>query len=161
MRLILIFCALFSANVFAQQCNQNMKQTNPTVEFIDNNDGTVTDVINMTIWKKCLEGQSFIEGVCYGEPTVYENFELAMNLSDEEYRLPNIKELVSIVEYSCFEPAINLEVFPDTPIGLYWSSTPNVRAESDKPNGKLIDFTDGTDIIKDISLPRYVRLIKN
>ena len=43
-----------------------------------------------------------------------------------DWRLPNLKELKSIIELTCHSPAINLYVFPDTSFqqGWYWSSTP-------------------------------------
>lgn len=41
------------------------------------------------------------------------------------WRLPNKKELASIIEYSCVEPAIDSDIFPNTDNGTYWTSTPN------------------------------------
>lgn len=40
-----------------------------------------------------------------------------------DWRLPNIKELVSIVDYGRQNPAINTTYFPNTQNSYYWSST--------------------------------------
>jgi hypothetical protein len=44
---------------------------------------------------------------------------------DSAWRLPNKEELDSIVEPDCRKPAINEDVFPDTALMAYWSSTPS------------------------------------
>ncbi len=44
----------------------------------------------------------------------------------EDWRLPDIKELRSIVNDGVHEPAIDLDCFPGTAPSLYWSSTPNI-----------------------------------
>jgi hypothetical protein len=40
-----------------------------------------------------------------------------------DWRLPNIKELSSIVDDTVFNPAINAKYFPATRSSWYWSST--------------------------------------
>jgi hypothetical protein len=40
-----------------------------------------------------------------------------------DWRLPNIKELRSIIDYTTEVPAIDLAYFPDTQSSGYWSST--------------------------------------
>jgi hypothetical protein len=41
-----------------------------------------------------------------------------------DWRLPNLKELISIVNYEKVSPAINTTAFPNTQSTFYWSSTP-------------------------------------
>lgn len=41
-----------------------------------------------------------------------------------DWRLPTIKELLSIVDYTRHEPAIDSAIFPNTKSSYYWSSSP-------------------------------------
>ncbi len=118
-------------------------ETTPSSQFKDNLDGTVTDLKTKLIWKKCSEGQSWEAStntcsVADGANLQYnwkESVELANKTNSSggfagavNWRLPNIKELSSIIENACYGPAINLNIFPTTPAGIYWSSTPYVGA---------------------------------
>lgn len=44
------------------------------------------------------------------------------HLASSGYRLPTVSELLSIVETSCVNPAINLNVFPGTPADTFWAT---------------------------------------
>lgn len=121
----------------AQECNHILPETAPTSQFIDHENGTVTDTSTRLMWKKCLEGQTGHEIGC----TSSGNY-IALTWSDAllhaqeinktggfagytNWRLPNIKELQSIVELQCRTPALNLEVFPAAgAVSVVWSSTP-------------------------------------
>jgi hypothetical protein len=87
------------------------------MRFKDNKDETVTDITTGLMWQKEMDGNPM-------------NWEAAIsyckNLSlggYNDWRLPTIQELHSIVDYSRYSPAIDIEVFPDTLSSDYWSST--------------------------------------
>ena len=116
-------------------------ETTPSTQFTDNQDGTVTDLKTKLIWKKCAEGQRWeaSSNSCFvGDGTVIQyNWREALELANTtnssggfagsvNWRLPNIKELSSIIENACYGPAINLSVFPSTPAGIFWSATPYI-----------------------------------
>ncbi|MFZ1386586.1 MAG: DUF1566 domain-containing protein [Thiolinea sp.] len=129
LNLIFIF-ALPSAAYAEQYCTGGIERTNSFVQFQDNGDGTVTDRATRLMWQKCADGQG---ADCSGEPTLFtwmNAFARATTLNNTAYagysdwRLPNAKELLSIAERSCVNPAIDLIAFPNTgQDASFWSST--------------------------------------
>jgi hypothetical protein len=71
--------------------------------FVDNGDGTVRDVRNGLVWKRCPEGMKYSNGVCVGQPIEtgwYSAMEIAKDsrfLGIAGWRLPTIEELASII----------------------------------------------------------------
>lgn len=102
----------------------------PTANFTDNGDGTVLDHATGLMWMKCPLGQSgnyCLTGTA-ASYTWKEALEVAETTSfagHEDWRLPDIKELRSIVEARCSGPATNGVVFPWTPASYFWSSSPS------------------------------------
>ena len=82
--------------------------------FIDNNDGTVTDTKTGLMWVKDTTPGVF---------TWLKAIEYCEGLGDG-WRLPTIEELISIVDYSRIDPAID-SVFFNAQSSDYWSSTTN------------------------------------
>ena len=84
------------------------------------------------MWKTCPEGMVSAGTSCSGTPVALDwkgALEAATRDTTGAYadwRLPNIKELLSIVEYCGYSPAINQVVFPNTPSTQFWSSTTDV-----------------------------------
>lgn len=127
--LFLVFTAggAFAASI----CNyDNIAATAPASRFTDNGDGTVTDQATRLQWKRCSEGQTWSGGTCTGRLISYrwqqalQHADTAIDAGKSDWRLPNIKELTSIVEEACIRPAIDLSVFPAAPDDGYWSSSP-------------------------------------
>lgn len=134
--------ALCANSAGAQTCNSKMKKTTPTNEFtvITQGDdaGSVIHHRTNLVWMLCMKGQQFEmvddKPTCTGtasEHTWSEALTLgvAENAGTHTWRLPNVNELGSIVELSCYEPAINLKVFPEAGAAEYslWTSTPSIN----------------------------------
>jgi len=87
-------------------------------DFIVNGDGTVTDQASGLMWQQADDG----ERRDWGEALDYcEGLTLA---SHDDWRLPNIKELQSLVDYSRNDPALDTTIFQQKDrTGWFWSST--------------------------------------
>ena len=87
-------------------------------DFADNHDGTITDRASGLTWQQADDGKArnWQESLAYCED---------LNLAGhDDWRLPNVKELESIVDYSRPEPAIDTGLFSiRDPKGWFWSST--------------------------------------
>jgi len=96
--------------------------------FEDHSNGAVTDLDTGLMWAKCSLGQSGDDCGTGEASTVtwqaaLDQAEAATLSGFEDWRVPTIKELLSLVDYDAFEPAIDTQVFPQTGLGLYWSSS--------------------------------------
>jgi len=119
---------LLGAEEFNQLCAEALPESTPAEHFIVQADpATVLHTSTNLIWQRCLLGQQFNAGRCEGEPLNFvprqpgrltpashdASIILEQLLSDfPGWRLANEKELLSIVEYRCIQPRINMAVFP-------------------------------------------------
>ena len=97
------------------------------VSLTDNGNGTVTDNSTGLMWEQCSEGQSgtgcagSAAGMTWADAlTAARNSRLG---GYSDWRLPNVKELQSIVEYGVYIPFIDLAKFPNTLSTWYWTSS--------------------------------------
>lgn len=127
--------ATFSAS--AVDCVGGIPPSNPDAAYVDNGDGTVTDSRNGLHWKRCAEGQSWngTSAACDGGNSFLQwddALQLAVASADaghDDWRLPNIKELRTLIEACRYDPSINNTVFPDTAFAAsesyaFWSASP-------------------------------------
>jgi hypothetical protein len=96
--------------------------------LLEPNGGEVADAVNHLSWRRCVEGMTWHEPNCVGTPTLL-FWSDALAYAKEvaattgvAWRLPNIKELQSIVVLST-TPTIDHSLFPQTPETWAWSST--------------------------------------
>ncbi len=116
--------------------------------YSDNGDGTVTDPTTGLMWMRCSMGQVWdgTTSACTGPASTY-TWDQAVALTgtvpfagQSDWRLPNIRELQTIVDRTVINPAINGVVFPNTPNSGSWSSSPWVGSAS---YPWLVDFSTG------------------
>jgi len=153
--LLVAFIVCLSFDVYAGS-NNHVKETTPTNRFVLNGDGTATDIRTGLTWMRYAIGQSWVNGAGSGV-ALKMNWKQALSAAEganysnaSNWRLPNIRELKSIVEDRCYNPSINTIVFQETPSRGFWSSS----------RGMGVDFSNGADhyYTKDGGL--YVRLVR-
>ena len=96
-------------------------------------DGTqVTDGRTGLVWRRCAEGMAATGGTCTGTASTFTHEQSLTRARDQatstslSWRLPNVKELASIVDRSKSNPTIDTLAFPATPANVFWSSSPIV-----------------------------------
>lgn len=124
----------------AAECNTLLRQTFDSNAVTIETAGVVVDTKTGLMWMRCSLGYQWQDNTCVrqeGKPAEFawpEALQAAVTAKSfagyNDWRLPNKKELSSIVEAACFDPAINLTVFPATEAKGYWTSTPNNFNES-------------------------------
>ncbi|VAW68889.1 hypothetical protein MNBD_GAMMA09-1878 [hydrothermal vent metagenome] len=168
--LSILFTSLLSNTLSYAACTPgtNLTVTKTDGIYIQNQDGTITDTLTGLMWQQCplgLTGPNCQTGAL--QPHSWATALAAVNADTgngyTDWRLPNKNELNSLVDLSCFMPAINTTIFPGTinngeiPNALYWSSTPDVGTV----NAWLIDFLNGRVFTGDRqNTTGYVRLVR-
>jgi len=165
--IVLVSFLLFWSGVPYAACNTAQTQDTPNADFVDHGDGTVTHTKTGLVWKQCSEGLSGV-GCATGAATTH-TWQAALQLADtlnagagfagfNDWRVPNIKELTSIVEGQCSTPAINAMLFPNTlGIILYWSSSSYAAGA---PYAWDVEFRLGYNLVNLKSTNDYVRLVR-
>ena len=162
--------ALLAAALNAQDCKyDSITASTPTSRFTISDNTIIDDTTNLE-WQRCRLGTT-LDGSADGCPdddiadnetyTWDKALEAAASnelKSASDWRLPNIKELASIVEEACYNPAINLELFPDTPSDWFWSSSPHTTSSSDAWS---ISFYFGSGSHNERDDLSYVRLVRS
>jgi hypothetical protein len=131
----LIIISIGSFSTWAQDCfdEQNL-HTSSMKEFIIHDDGTTTHLPTGLMWKRCLQGIESDNADCNSGSALTLSWQGALEHVQElnsnggfagytDWRLPNPKELTSMIEYGCSKPSINLQVFPNMAEIRVWSST--------------------------------------
>jgi hypothetical protein len=137
--------------------------------YVDNGDGTVTDTVTGLMWDKCPYDQTAND--CSGGSAFRFTWAnalvqtVALNginyKGHNDWRLPSIRELESLVKIGLTHPAIDDVAFPNTDLSQsYWSSTLAVHDSS----AWAVPFQTGDVATLDWSLQAnnsFVRVVRN
>jgi hypothetical protein len=137
---------------------QKGSKANP--RFVDNGDGTISDRVTRLMWVKdgsgagCNNGGvlSFDNAIAFAEGLDF--------AGHQDWRMPNVKELFSIVDFDRggdgSNPAIDPTFFPNTTINdAYWTSTLYAAFPDDV--AWVVNFFDGIVYYNVRYLEYYVR----
>ena len=143
----------------------------------DEQEGTITDQRTGLMWMQCTYGETYGSDSCTATATAgdwqtafaaVDTANTDSTLGHTDWRLPNRKELGSIVDLgnSAPAPAINTNIFPNTKTdGHYWTSTPssvNVDDVSNADKAFTIDFATGAYGSLDRDTGKaYIRLVRD
>ncbi len=124
------------------------------------------------IWQRCSLGQTWDGNTCAGTAKKYK-WPQALAKSQalgNGYRLPNIRELNSLIDRDCHAYAINEKIFPNIPVsdeGIsndiwshvdFWSSSPE---EPGFRGARIVDFYYGKTGSQGESAEIYVRPVRS
>ena len=149
--LFLLCCTLFVISLQAQTVKSYIPNETPNERYTLHTNGTVTDTWSGLMWQRCSLGQTWNGSTCtdidgHGLYT----WQIALHRAERnsfagysDWRLPNRKELRSIVAYNAYYPAINRTVFPNTLSRYYWSSSPNAYDIIGAWGAWIVDFKYG------------------
>ncbi len=142
---ITLWIALAVSPVVQAACRTDIPPSAPSTRFTSNKDGTVLDKKTGLTWKVCHEGETWVAATtttpesCTGTPTAFD-WKSALSYINTDvnvagspantggWRMPNIKELSSILERRCYGPMLDPDTFPKSSgFGSewrFWTSTP-------------------------------------
>ncbi len=131
----------------------------------DAGDGTVGDPRTGLVWDRCSIGQGTAP-TCAGDAEMV-TWETALQRVQQrnaqswnghnDWRLPNAKELASLLHPSRRMPAIDADLFPNTLGAAYWSSTSQVDFPG---NAWTVFFGEGNVFAKDKATRARVRIVR-
>jgi len=152
---ILFLSGNMLSGAYAQECfDEAVYLTTPMKEFVVHGDGTVSHLRTGLMWKQCLQGTSG-EQCQTGEASLFTWEQAFSELKavnqdgfggHNDWRLPNAKELSSIIEYGCHDPALNITAFPNMTSNKVWSGTPlggNMSTTAHQLRSWFADYTEG------------------
>jgi hypothetical protein len=96
----------------------------PDSAYIDNENGTVTDIETKLMWQQATAGpMNFTDALSYCPGLSLAGY--------KDWQLPTLDELKTLVDRSGGYPTINRTYFPNTVSYYYWSSTDTGKYQTD------------------------------
>jgi hypothetical protein len=112
--------------------------------------GTVYDTRTALTWQQAVDAGLYTQRAA----TTYCT---GLSLAGTGWRLPNVRELLTLVDPTRFSPAIDPTAFPSTPSDYFWSSSPYVGGSA---GGWLVTFIYGYSNNGSTSSSNLVRCVR-
>jgi hypothetical protein len=104
----------------------------PAVRFTVAADTAHDNATGLTWQRACVAAQTWLDALASCEALVLD--------SASDWRMPTLKELLTIVDERAIDPSIDVAAFPDTPAEWFWASSPGLCSTD---YGWTVSFTDG------------------
>lgn len=162
--LLLNSTALF-AQVNEQICYKDVAIPDTTDRYNINADGTVSDIKTGLMWQRCSVGQTYnVQTAQCDNKAQRLNWQEALRsaVNDktaqyEDWQVPNIKELASILNHQCVTPSIDKSYFIGAMSDNYWSNTSGV---SNTDSAWVYQFASGLNSLHAKTSSVYLRLVR-
>jgi hypothetical protein len=119
----------------------------PTHRFINNGNGTVTDRLTGLIWLKNANAfgqRTWTQAITDANNLANGQHGLTDGSKEGDWRLPNVRELQSLIDYSKSGPALpGDQLFTDVQSSSYWSSTAYASEFAPAAYAWFVYFGDG------------------
>lgn len=168
--LLLLF---FTSTIQAQICvEDSIPETVSTENFDFSTSGVATDRIHGLTWQRCAYGMTWnaVTATCEGTPQKLTWQDALLKSTTDPalvgagWRLPNFKEILTVIDYQCFIPPLNAELFPNAPAAInsgFWTSTPVQNTPTPtKVRAWLIELGYGQLQQENLSVPQYVIYVR-
>jgi hypothetical protein len=132
----------------------------PAPRFTDNSNGTVTDKLTGLIWMRdaaVLGAQTWADAMTTANTLESGMAGLTDGSQEGDWRLPNVRELQSLIDYGRYGPAFPADPFTGVQSLPYWSSTTFSNGES---AAWSVYFSDGAVISNGKSATGYVWCVR-
>lgn len=148
-----------------QQCFDTISRSTEPEHFTALTQGQLLHQASGLIWQRCLYGQQWQESEqrCTGD-AVRLSWSEALLVSatvgeagQTEWRLPDVKEAMSVVERRCVDPAIDVLLFPAANSENLWTST---TGHASAAEAWVIAMYSGKNNLKRKDQQLYLRLVR-
>ncbi|MGV8835055.1 DUF1566 domain-containing protein [Cellvibrio sp. UBA7671] len=160
---------LITSSVLADQICQRdgIPQHLSNSRFSYDEKNVVIDNRTGLMWTTCIDGLNG-ERCESGTPTLFTWGEALLRTAEineneglanhKDWRLPNIRELTTLIDIQCLKPSIDMESFPNTPASHTWSSSPYHTLTF---YSWYIDFATGETNTDDRLNKKVIRLVRS
>ena len=155
------FLLLVASATQAQVCAESSSSVaNHATRFQIQADGTVLDTRLQLQWQRCSAGQAWDGENCRGTAEKMTRAQ-AEKWQRDGWRVPDLHELSAITELHCVQPAIDLQLFPNTPSADFWSATPFAGSRAKDRKYWQVQFIEGESNLGGADDRAHLRMVRN